>query len=331
MISQAARRVKQLIQGNALPAYVLFARPAVIVSYFEDFIQHRDAILAALAGSKPHLLFQLGWHRETPERAAEAARAVAEVSRLRPEAEMIFLCNSTREVELLSGLGLRAEFCHQNAFLDEHRYRIIDRPIRYDAIYIARITPFKRHQLAQGIESLRLIGDHSPQETDYFNQVRRELAHASWTRKVFSPFISRAISEAHCGLCLSAEEGAMFVSAEYLLSGRPLVSTRSLGGRDVFFEPDYACISEDDSAAVRDGVALMQRCAVPAEEIRRRTIANFQPHRQRLIAILQELSDRAGIHRDAAAEWPSYFTHKLGLRCFNGLGVRLTRILKRPR
>lgn len=329
MIAQSAKFIKKLLQGDALPTYVIFRDPAVVISYFEDFLKHRDPILKALEGSKPHLLFQFGWHRETQERADEVAREAAEVSRLRPEAEMIFLCNSERELALIAGHGLRAEFCHQNAFLDEDHYRIYGRGIKYDAIYLARITPFKRHHLALGIASLRLIGDHSPQEAAYFAGVMRQFPHASWKRKVFSGFVSRAIDEAHCGLCLSAEEGAMFVSAEYLLSGRPLVSTRNLGGRDVFFEPAYAYIADDNAESVREGVEAMKACTLTPSEIRQRTIAKFQPHRQRLIAILQDICDRAGVKRDAAAEWPSYFTHKFGLRCFNGPRVRLTRILKR--
>ncbi|WP_295454168.1 hypothetical protein [uncultured Thiodictyon sp.] len=329
MIAQTAKFIKQLIQGDALPVYVIFREPAVVISYFEDFVKHRDAILQALGGSKPHLLFQFGWHRETQARAQEVAAEAAVVRRLCPEAELVFLCNSEREVALISGVGLRAEYCHQNAFLDERKYRIYDRPIKFDAIYLARITPFKRHHLALGVKSLRLIGDHSPQEAAYFAEVMRQFPHASWQRKVFSRFVSRAICEARCGLCLSAEEGAMFVSAEYLLSGRPLVSTRNLGGRDAFFEPAYAYIAQDSVESVRDGVEAMTRCALTPEEIRQRTIDKFRPHRGRLIAILQDICDRAGVQRDVAAEWPSYFTHKFGLRCFNGPWVRLTRILKR--
>ena len=335
MIAQTARFIKQLIQGDVLPVYVIFYEPTVVISYFEDFVRHRDEILEALplarGGSKPFLLFQFGWHRETQDRADEAAADAAEISRRCPEAELIFLCNSEREVALISGVGLRAEYCHQNAFLDERKYRIYDRPIQYDAIYIARITPFKRHHLALGVQSLRLIGDHSPQEAAYFAEVMRQFPHASWKRKVFFRFVSRAIGEAHCGLCLSAEEGAMFVSAEYLLSGRPLVSTRNLGGRDAFFEPAYAYIAEDTVESVRAGVEAMKQCAVTPAEIRQRTLDKFRPHRERMIAILQDICDRAGVRHDAAAEWPVYFTHKFGLRCFIGPRVRLTRILKRRR
>jgi len=329
MIAPAVRFIKRLMEGDSLPAYVIFRDPLVVISYFEDFLSHRDAILRSLAGHKPHLLFQFGWHRETPERVEEVRRETKETLRLCPEAELIFLCNSEHETELISGAGLRGEFCHQNAFLDETRYRIYPGTPKYDAIYLARITPFKRHHLAARIPSLRLIGDHSAAEAEYFAQVMRQLSHASWKRKVFSRFVSKAICEAHCGLCLSAEEGAMFVSAEYLLSGRPLVSTANLGGRDALFGKDYTYRAEDTPESVLAGVEAMKRCQVSPTEIRARTVDIFGPHRQRMIDILQDICDRAQVDRDAAAEWPAYYTHKFGLRCFNGPRVRLTRILKR--
>jgi hypothetical protein len=329
MIAHAVKLIKRAIDGDSLPAYVIFRDPQVVISYFEDFLSHRDAILRALAGRKPYLLFQFGWHRETAERVEEVRREARETLALCPGAELIFLCNSEQETRLIAAAGLRAEFCHQNAFLDETAYRIYSRSPRYDAIYIARITPFKRHYLAAKIPSLRLIGDHSAPEADYFAQVMAELSHASWQRKVFSRFVSKAICEARCGLCLSAEEGAMFVSAEYLLSGRPLVSTANLGGRDALFGPEYTYRAEDAPESVLAGVEAMKRCPLSPEEIRARTIEMCRPHRKRMVAILQDISDRAGVPRDAAAEWPSYYTHKWGLRCFNGPRVRLTRILKR--
>jgi hypothetical protein len=329
MIAPAARFIKRVIEGDSLPAYVIFREPLVVISYFEDFLAHREAMLGALDGHRPHLLFQFGWHRETAERVDDVRREAEETLRLCPGAELIFLCNSEREKQLIAAAGLRAEFCHQNAFLDETRYRVYPGAPKYDAIYIARVTPFKRHHLAAKIPSLRLIGDHSAAEADYFTRVMGELSHASWKRKVLSRFVSKAICEASCGLCLSAEEGAMFVSAEYLLSGRPLVSTANLGGRDALFGPGYTYRADDTPESVLAGVEAMKRCPVSPEEIRARTIDKCRPHRQGMIDILQDICNRAGVGRDAASEWPSYFTHKFGLRCFNGPRVRLTRILKR--
>jgi hypothetical protein len=75
----------------------------------------------------------------------------------------------------------------------------------------------------------------------------------------------------------------------------------------------------------------MKRCPVSPAEIRARTIEKCRQHRERLVGVLQDICDRAGVRRDVAGEWSSYFTHKFGLRCFNGPRVRLTRILKRKK
>ena len=329
MIAKTAKFLKHLIDGNSLPAYVIFKKPAVVISYFEDFLKCRDEIMKTLEGSKPHLLFQFGWHRETKERADEVKREAALVKEMCPNAEMIFLCNSPRETKLIADTGFRAEYCHQNAFLDEKIYGIYDVPKKYDAIYVARITPFKRHYLASKIESLRLVGDYSMKEEQHFLDVMRILPKASWKRKTFSRFMSRAMCEAHCGLCLSAEEGAMFVSAEYLLSGLPVVSTANIGGRDLMFDRAYAFPAEDTPESVLEGVNQMKKCALSASEIRNITLEKFKPHRQKMMDILQKICDDSKVKIDVRSEWKNFFTHKFGLRCFNGPAVRFTRILKR--
>jgi glycosyltransferase involved in cell wall biosynthesis len=331
MIAQMTKLVKRMIEGDSLPVYIIFRNPPVLISYFEDFQKFREPILNSVAGGDVNFLFQFGWHRETRERAEEVARELAEVEKMRPGTRMIFLCNSENEVRLLSETGVRAEFCHQNAFLDERIYGIHHVKKKYDAIYVARITPFKRHHLASMISSLKLIGDYSMKEEGHFREIMRILPHATWKRKVFSSFISRNICEAHCGLCLSAEEGAMFVSAEYLLSGLPVVSTKNIGGRDAIFDDSYAFRAADSPESVLEGVKTMKEKAPPPEEIRRMTLAKFAPHRRKMVEILQEICDSSGVKRDIAAEWPNFFTHKFGLRCFNGPIVRMTRILKKKK
>lgn len=329
MIAKTAKFIKHLIDGNSLPAYVIFKKPMVVISYFEDFLKFRDEIMKTLEGTKPHLLFQFGWHRETKDRADEVKREASLVMKMWPDTKMIFLCNSPDETKLIADTGFRAEFCHQNAFLNEKIYSIYDVPKKYDAIYVARITPFKRHYLASKIESLRLIGDYSMKEEQHFQEVMRILPRSSWKRKTFSRFMSRSMCEAHCGLCLSAEEGAMFVSAEYLLSGLPVVSTANIGGRDLMFENSYAFPAKDTPESVLEGVTKMKKCTLSASEIRNRTLEKFKHHRKKMMDILQEICDDSKADINVRAEWNNFFTHKFGLRCFNGPVVRLTRILKR--
>jgi hypothetical protein len=331
MIFKILKMVKTLVEGDSLKVYMIFKKPMVGISYFEDFQKNRDIILDAMGPGKPHLLLQFGWHVETPERA-DGVRVEAEAAlRRRPDAELVFLCNSERERSLLAERGLRAEYCHQNAFLDENRYAALTPAKSFDAVYVARITPFKRHHLASLVDPLLIIGDYSDKEEGYFREVMRTLPKAAWKRKIFSRFFSQNVCKARCGLCLSAEEGAMFVSTEYLLSGLPLVSTANMGGRDAFFEPPYAYAAKDTPESIREGVEAMKMTSISPAEIRRKTIEKFKPHRDKLTAILQDICDRSGVARDVRAEWPGFFIHKFGLRCLNNPIARMSRTLKRKK
>ena len=57
------------------------------------------------------------------------------------------------------------------------------------------------------------------------------------------------------GLCLSKSEGAMFASIEYLLCGLPIVSTKSVGGRDIFFTDENCIIADLHSGLIRGKIA----------------------------------------------------------------------------
>ena len=224
------------------------------------------------------------------------------------------MTNSPRETDIFRALGVRAFLCHQNAFINENKYRIISgtTPV-YDAIYIARITPFKRHFLTEKIKSLLLVGDWHDYETNYAQDTLNKLSQAKYLRKISSSAVPKYVAQAKCGLCLSREEGAMFVSAEYLLCGRGVVNTPNIGGRDYLF-PDFAVITVNEPTPEKIAAAVSQLAAHPPEpeKIRRATIEKMTFFRnilqQRLKAIYQ--SEQLPI-TDADVPLP----HKLGLRC----------------
>lgn len=314
MINYLKKLIKQLLHGKRLPCYIISRQPFICISYWEDFTANAEIIAASVPRDQPlYFLFQFGWHRETLDRLTDLQDDILRFQR--PEYKFIFLTNSPEETELLRSHCIECEFIHQNAFVDEHRYQIINATKKYDAIYIARITPFKRHQLAAEIKKLKLIGDHSPQETNYFETTLQILSHADWQRKVMGCNVSKAICQARTGLCLSDEEGAMFVSIEYLLSGCPVVSTNSKGGRNVFFQPEFAEIVDDTPEAVAAGVENMIARAPSPEIIREQTIRTMMKFRTELIALVQRIYDQEKVSRNFSDEWPKVFVHKFGLRC----------------
>lgn len=322
--------LKKAILGDYLPIYVLHRDPIVLTAYWSDFFNNRHEILSAMPDRPLHVLSMLGWHRETDERADDLAAEVATVKQDSANFRPTFLCNSLREETLLKARKLDATYCHQNAFLDETRYRIVANAQKaFDAIYIARITPFKRHELARDIPSLRLIGDYFDREKPHYDAVMQTLPQASWKRKAWSSTIYKEINGARTGLCLSAEEGAMFVSAEYLLCGVPVVNTPNLGGRDGLFDTPYALTVEPTAAAVASGVVQQVAAGHDPFAVRAAIVAKMEPHRERFKSLLRTLvfPDNATVDMDQF--WDDVYTHKLGIRCSIPLGLRRKRWVRR--
>ena len=130
-------------------ASLLCGDPPVLAVYDSDFAANR-AVFAAFAREHPRaaVLVQLGWQHETDEAAGRLAEAVAAFRADVPASvRVVALANCPREREQLAARGVEARFVHQNAFLDERRYRPLRAEKRYDAVYLARLTPFKRHVL----------------------------------------------------------------------------------------------------------------------------------------------------------------------------------------
>ncbi len=103
----------------------------------------------------------------------------------------------------------------------------------------------------------------------------------------------------------------MYASTQYLLCGLPVVSTRSEGGRDVFFDPAYVRIVDDDPEAVRAAVHELIALRISPEEIRDRTLARIREHRERLFELIEGCYAESGVSRDVRAEWDRVFFNKM--------------------
>ena len=286
-------KIKDTLRNNYPPCTVFCRDPLVLVAYDSDFVRGREWFLDVFSKSRAksiRVFLQLGYERETPKNSVPFAEDVKSIMAECPRLKVTVLANTPKEVATLSSLGLHAVFCHQNAFLDENRYPILNVPKRYDAIYIARFTQCKRHQLAADIPSVRLIGDCVyKKEQPYMDDiVGNKLAHADLSLHVNSSDIPAEIAAARCGLCLSEIEGAMFVSAEYLLCGIPVVNTPNIGGRDELF-PDFAVKTvPPDPAAVAAAVREFAENPPPPEMIRAAVLEKMEVHRKTFRALLNE-------------------------------------------
>ena len=255
-----------------------------------------------------YLLVELSWAHDDTWQLDRLARWKVQHGLRYPRHRMLFLANTEAEHRMMTARGLGSVWVSRNVFADPGIYRpLSESGKRFDAVYDARVCQFKRHALAAGIESLALVTvrveDHHDESC--VRSVKEALPQARWFNDPLVPDyrsldgteINAAINQARVGLCLSAVEGAMLASIQYLLAGLPVVSTASRGGRDVFFDPDYVRIVAADPAAVAAGVREMVSCPVPAEEIRRRLFE--------LLDAICSTEGRSAIPRSRWASWAS--------------------------
>ena len=290
---------------NYLPCYILNHSPKIVAAFEMDFLRNLPAFQRAIPqGEKFTMLLQLGWSAELPEVASELKNRLAEAKNAFPEARFIILANAAEEVKKIKDFN-EVYLASHNAFLAPERYPVAKSGKRkFDALYIARITPFKRHELAVKIKNLHLIGSYSEKEKEYFSETIAKFPHAVWSQKVPSFFIGRKICEAACGLALSAIEGAMFSCGEYSLCGVPVVNTKNLGGRDTLL-PDFAVRYADDNAdSVAENVEFYVNNPVDPQEIRHGFLKLALPQKE----LVQDLVN--GI-----AGKKVYLPHKLNIRC----------------
>ena len=276
------------------------------------------------------------WTIEDLERSADVIDAATSHQAEHPEHELVFLCNTAAEKELLARAGLNAHLLNKNFTVGEAIFRpLADVPVEFDAVYNARLDPRKRHELASAIERVAYLAYPCPSAGEL--EVQRDLAARLLKRhpghalvnpvvnglpvKLPPDGVNAALNRAAVGLCLSKVEGSNYASVEYMLAGLPVVSTPSAGGREIYFDHEYCTICDPHPAAVRDAVEALKARDIPRDHIRARTLAKIEPDRRRFLSLIDDLSERLGGQRryddgiwpfDATsplATWRDYRSH----------------------
>jgi hypothetical protein len=192
----------------------------------------------------------MSWWSIVPD-ATEHVQIARHFSRRIPRGRIRFLANDDLEYRISRDLELPGVLCNHNCFVDETIFRPTASAIEFNSVYNAAFHRYKRHYLAREIDPLLLIGYSFRGSGAESDEVIRSLPSATLANTqadgTILPLPAHEISswlcKAQTGLCLSAVEGAMYASMEYLMSGLPVVSTLSLGGRDYFFDDDFVRIA----------------------------------------------------------------------------------------
>lgn len=237
-----------------------------------------------------------------------------------PENRIVFITNSVEELNKARRFGFDARWVNKNAFQREDQF-VVKPGVeeKYDAVMNARTIRVKRMELARKVDPMAIITVVSNEE--YYEEMRDVLAKAEWVNfddpgsytYLSRNEVCRVLNQSRTGLILSAFEGNNKASIEYLLSGTPVVSTPSKGGRDVFFDEDYCAIVEPTPEAVQEGVDSMIACDVDPEYIREQTLDKIHDHRERFLALVSDLTN--GRCATSVDEWLDRFPRNMKFRC----------------
>jgi glycosyltransferase involved in cell wall biosynthesis len=228
-------------------------------------------------------------------------------------------------MRLFAKHGVPCVLHNQNIFIDEAVFKpIAGEERKYQALYNAGLTQFKRHNLCTELDSLVLLYGRwhglLSDENEYPRQVRAMLPKALFVNDSIKPGeyvgllpheVAVWYSRAQVGLCLSGNEGAMYASMEYLLSGLPIVSTPSRGGRDHFFDAETCLIVEPTPQAVAAGVAAMIARNLSPQFVRERTLEKVWAERRRFLNFLSAIFLDRGVPYPGETFWKSFFINKM--------------------
>lgn len=296
--------------------------PVVLIMF--DFAYERTRFTpdfwARFAGHPTLVLLLRSWEIRTVHSLASWPQKFAAHRREFPEHRIVYLTNEPGDQAVLEAAGMGHFFCNHNAFVDEKTYcppegaRGGDAR-EFDAIYDARIAPFKRHPLAARVPRLALVHYDLPHErhTRWMLGVRLRLWRAKslnkrkglWPLWMSRQDVAACYRRAKVGLCLSEVEGAMLASIQYLLSGLPVVTTPSRGGRDQFFDSENSITVEPNARAVADAVQTLIERQLDPWAIRARALERMAEHQERLRTYIAEYQAEHGVplERRLTPDW----------------------------
>lgn len=301
-----------------------------IIIYTMPFSINYESLYKATRNKKTYILKSNPWIPRNKKQAKELRDETKLLNKKYKNIDFVYLCNEASESEILKQEGLSAYYCNQNCFLDETIYKPqYDAEKKFDAIYDAQIVPYKRHDLAIQVKNLALNGYISSitENIEYTNYVRENFLNHHWFQ---NPFISKDkakfeetevcdfINQCKVGLCLSSAEGGMYASAQYLLCGLPVVTTKNIGGRNTFFHSDYALEVDEKPALVQEAVKDLIQRKINPQFIRQKAVNIQKEHRQFFFNIINQIYASNGLNKEfSIREWNNIFIHKMGTMRFN--------------
>jgi glycosyltransferase involved in cell wall biosynthesis len=260
---------------------------------------------AHLIRKNDYFFVQLGWYFGD-WLADESSRAIEILGLDKSKFRIMFPDLPAKSI--FESHGFQGDLVNHNAFLDEKKFKIINTERIYDAIYVARFAPFKRHYLASKIKNLALVAGNS-----WGTSVEDIPPHAYLNDKPLdADGVVGKLAESKVGVLLSEFEGACYSSSEYLLCGLPVVSTWSHGGRDVWYNDYNSIICDANPDLIAEAVQRLASFGRKREKIRETHIQQANYFRSNFVNMISDVFAEVGDTSISAREcFESRFKHKM--------------------
>ncbi|MCP4253591.1 MAG: glycosyltransferase family 4 protein [Candidatus Scalindua sp.] len=248
-----------------------YGAPLGIASVAQSFFRNKRAF---------HIISNT-WHCQDERRLAALTNALKRLSESLVDNSFIFLGNTQYETWLLSRNGIPSIHSSELISIDESVFKPMSEKVHLikptEAIYLARLAKFKRHELAGYLPDVALVYGNRGNEPGQYTHLKRtmpnwrfinhEIGNGKYHR-LNKVEVASSLNCCSTGLCLSKEEGAMRASMEYLLCGLPVVSTKSIGGRSRYFDHENCVYAEDSPESVAAAVNEIVRRETDRQQIR---------------------------------------------------------------
>lgn len=176
---------------------------------------------------------------------------------------LVILANTIEEKEYFeSSVNCDVLYCNHNAFLNENNFTIKNTPKIFDLVINSCFAEYKHVELANKIPNTIHFGyflrerKHTIPSFGYLpNFLDNSAEKIENNYKMFkNSDLCKYFNMAKVGGIFSHIEGACFGSSEYLLCGIPVVSTKSKGGRDLWYNNENSIICENTPVSVKECV-----------------------------------------------------------------------------
>ena len=150
--------------------------------------------------------------------------------------------------------------CNNNSFLNENVYKILDtEEKKYDMLINSRFSGYKNTNVANLVNNVVHIGYLDGKKTkipDFgylpnFNNIKPNVKSLYNPNNIGFKYllpeeIVKYANQSYAGGIFSPIEGSCNASSEYLLCGIPVISVKSKGGRDVWYNEKNSIICENN-------------------------------------------------------------------------------------